>query len=272
METIQCHRRNKEPPNMAAVKKFRGYKHESKKTLRSAELNADPILRRISALFRECLEIDTGVSSFEDHSKAAASGVNGLESVYYTPEDVERFTLSLTEFQHHDNFIHRAGLFLSYLINDGAHDRYVIQTSHLSERLECIGYLNTKNIIIEGPAGNSVGLGMIKGSIIVRGDADGFVGKEMRGGELTVTGNVGTLMGWRMRGGHVFVHGNAGNRVGKWMFGGRITIKGNAGEGFGEIMHGGELHIAGDFVNLGYVFGGKIFHKGELVRDVTYKD
>jgi formylmethanofuran dehydrogenase subunit C len=51
------------------------------------------------------------------------------------------------------------------------------------------------------------------------------------------------------------------------MAGGRITIEGNAGKLVGNHMRGGEIRLNGDFVSLGAVKSGKVYHKGKLIVD-----
>jgi glutamate synthase domain-containing protein 3 len=114
----------------------------------------------------------------------------------------------LTEFQDEQDFIWRAGLLLSALINNCEESSFVIHTDLLTQPLDYIGYGNTKNIIVQGDANHCVGRHMKNGTITVRGNAGSFVGEGMAGGVIIVEGNTGSRAGSSMTGGEIHTFGS----------------------------------------------------------------
>jgi formylmethanofuran dehydrogenase subunit C len=115
-------------------------------------------------------------------------------------------------------------------MNSSKEDKFVIHTAHIAQPIHLIGHRNTKNIIVNGNACNSVGYGMRGGSIIVKGDAGSLIGSRMEDGTIAVNGNAGVFIGARMSGGEIHIEGGHGS-------------------------------IADNIIH------GKIFHKGKLIVD-----
>jgi len=156
--------------------------------------------------------------------------LEAIKDVHYSARDVEAFAVALSEFQHEFAFAFKAGVLLSALINKSDETRFFIPTHHLDTLICCLGYRNTKNIIVNGNLSAWTGQSMQSGKIIVNGNVDNGVGKEMEGGSITVNGNAAEVVGWSMKGGEIH-------------------------------LNGGYEGIAGDVK-------GKIFHRGKLVVDV----
>jgi len=181
-------------------------------------------------------------------------------------ERITEFSLLLGEHENNTHFESFTGCYLSALINESKDKDFKIITNHLTKTIDYIGYENTKNIDVNGNAGNWVGNGMKDGKITVNGNAGNLVGDEMKDGEITVNGNARNGVGWNMKNGKITVNGNAGDVVGFEMKGGEITINGNAEGGVGYEMKDGEIHLNGDYKSLsGYIPGGNIYHKGKLI-------
>jgi hypothetical protein len=204
--------------------------------------------------------------------------------IQYSSEDVELFSLIIADFQEEKIFSRKAGIFLSALVNAGKDDNYTIRTNHLEKSIENLGYRNTKNLVVKGFGGGTIGsemeggsitvhgnvadwagIRMKGGSIIVNGDAGAFVGSWMKNGTIMIKGNAGGVCSSNMKGGSVTVEGNAGHMAGEDMCAGTLIIKGDAGERLAENMKGGEIFVGGSIESLGKIKGGKVYKNGKLI-------
>jgi formylmethanofuran dehydrogenase subunit C len=299
MEAAMQRKKRGEISQVAALSRFGKYRPEVEKAVRGAEIVEDETLKQLFAAWKKFKsKIDTRV----DYNNALALA----RSLEYSASDVEKFSIALVEFQDEYRFVSKAGLFLSALINNGMENDYTIHTGHLDRWPFHIGYLNTKNIAINGNAGHECGetmksgsitvngnsgyscgglmedgsisvtgnarsgcgAGMKGGSIIVNGNTGANCGTSMVDGSITVNGNVRRECGVGMKGGIITVKGDAGGGIGHWMNGGIITVEGDAGGGIGELMEGGEIRIEGEIGSIvEYMNHGKIYHKGRLIVD-----
>lgn len=280
---------------------FGKYKPETQQPVRKLKVQGDETLRELKKVFKRFLRKkikETQERGFFTEQDVAKEMIRGI---FYTAEDVEKFSLALAEFQDKKDFAEKAGRFLSVLINEGKDSDYIVHTRHL-EHISYIGIKNTKNITIEGHSGYAAAYGMSGGRIIVNGDVELDAGEFLSGGELILNGNATSRIGYHMSGGKIVLHGNIENSsgyssvgdvmvggevmifgnvnysVGSSMKGGKITIYGNAGENIGEMMEGGEIHLEGDYKSLAGHYpnpyidkyrAGLIFHKGKLILDRT---
>ena len=189
----------------------------------------------------------------------------GLNAVYedmqhLTPvasaEDIEKFSKLLKPFQTLENFDFLAGLYLSSLINNSVDSDFRISLSSEEKRIRSLGYLNKKNIIVNG---NIYGIGsLISGNIEVTGDCEEI--KNIYGGNILVRGNC-DYPGQCMTGGFVEVLGDA-SCVGSSSSRGKIIIHGNVLHYVGD-NSSGEIHIGGHSHKVGFGSnGGKIFLHG----------
>lgn len=205
----------------------------------------------------------------------------------YTAEHVKLFSLEIVEYQGDVNFTHKAGLFLSALIDKAEETDFKIYTQHFPQPPHHLGFSNRKNVKIIGNVGNFLGREMESGTIevsenaenlvghflhggkiIVKGDAEDRIGDMMMDGEIIIEGNVGDDLGLLMKKGTILVKGNAGNGVGRAMEGGKIDIEGNAGEEVGDSMQGGEIDIRGKHKRLGDIREGTIYRSGRVIMGV----
>ena len=259
-ETItreQKQRKRIEIPRLAVSNIFGKYKKEEKKAVRAPEVIEDQTLnqlRQVWVNFQWKDEIHTWSENYPRCLKAT-------RGIQYTSKDVEKFGIALAEFADMEGFPKRAGIFLSALINKCPERDFVIHTRHL--RIDCLGYKNSKNVIIDGDIGAQLGSYMKGGRITVEGNTRSWSGISMENGEIIINGDCGWAVGQTMTGGKITVKGNAGEDAGKCMTGGKIIVNGNAGKGAGSYMKGGIVEIKG---NAGEC-AGNYLASGEIIVD-----
>jgi formylmethanofuran dehydrogenase subunit C len=272
---------------MSVSKRFGRFKDEDEKAVRAPQVAEDQVLKQLKEAWAK-VELRCGYMlrpRYIDESYSAC--LNAIKGLSYSSKDVEKFSLALAEFQETKAFANKAGFFLSALINNCQDSDFIIHTKHL-KRIGYLGANNTKNITVDGDAGNCLAVimscGRISvdgnvgdgagerlegGEIVINGNSGYELGSNMKGGKITVKGNASPSAGVFMEGGEIFIHGASGVFLGGYMKGGKITVKGNAGEAAGNGMTSGELHIEGDYESLGDVRGGKIYYKGRLLGDAS---
>jgi len=181
-------------------------------------------------------------------------------------DNITEFSLLLEEHENKKYFESFTGFYFNALINSSKEQDFKIITNYLSKTIHFIGYKNTKNIVVNGNAGQWVGSYMKDGEITINGNAGDWVGSYMKDGKITINGNAGWGVGGGMEDGKITVNGNVEDWVGWNMKNGEITIKGNAGWGVGCRMKDGEIHLCGDYKGLDrYIPGGNIYHKRKLI-------
>ncbi|NYZ74491.1 hypothetical protein H0O00_05080 [Candidatus Micrarchaeota archaeon] len=238
-------------PALAMANRFSRYKPETERAVRKVEVVEDKTLKKMKDAWKSC-----GYVYSDKYYPEMLETVKKLE---YSAKDVEKFSIALAEFRGerasaHEfgivlGFVHKAGFFLSALMNNCKDSEFVVHTNHLAKPIIYLGYRNTKNIIVNGNVGD-------------------YLGEYMEGGTITVEGTAGDRVGCSMEGGTIIVKGNAGDEVGYAMEGGTITVKGNAGDDVGERMNGGEIHLNGGYNGRAGFKHGKIFHKGKLIENM----
>ena len=230
----------------AADSRFDKYKREKPHPVRKPDIKENKALKALKEAWQS-FKYFSDDDDFEleiDHNYTEATK---LTRISYTPYDIQLFVISLAEFQDEEHFSLKAGIFLSALINNGRGSSYIIDVTHLSEKISYLGYLNNKTIKVVGNVDISLGEAMRTCSIVLEGNAGDFTGCDMSGGNLVIKGN-------------------AGQNIGHGMFGGIIIANGSVSNEVGQYMEGGEIHINGDLSSLGKdIKGGKIYHKGELI-------
>jgi glutamate synthase domain-containing protein 3 len=144
------------------------------------------------------------------------------------------------------------------------------------QRYIAAGLKNKIKIVINGTAGNDLGVFMDGTTVVVNDNAQDAVGNTMNSGEIIIYGNAGDIIGYGMRGGEIYIKGDVGYRVGIHMKAYKenfpvIVIGGDAKDFLGEYMAGGLIIVlglnknntpVGDFVGTG-MHGGKIFVRTE---------
>ena|GEM_PF-699951 len=250
--------RNK-PTRLAASSRFGPFKPESEQRIRSVLVQQDPKLEAMMAAWKSV------EYSGQNSGECYGNCVTAVRNRDYSAKEVERFSLSIAEFQNEDGFGKKFGLFLSALVNEGKNRKYTLRTGHLGVKIECLGYENIKHVTVKGDAGKYFGYMMKRGRIFVDGNA-ADCGYEMRG-TIIVTGDVTGQCGSFMRGGRILVEGNACHCGGS-MHKGKITVRGNVTDDCGSQMHGGKIMVDGDVRGLcgSGMNGGRIHVKGDIVR------
>ncbi len=235
-------------PKLSAAFRFVGFKAEPEREVRKASVEsfkAIVVLKRMWEKTSKDLKKDD-LFGVQNYSGAYAKFLKMARESRYSAKDICAFSLALAEFQGDAYFRIKAGIFLSALINNSRRADFVIHTAHLPP-IHFIGFDNKKNIVVEGDAGNRVGVGM-------------------RGGSITVKGDAGHLIGGDMTGGTISVLGNAGSHIGFFMLGGTIIVGKHAGTEVGRRMHAGEIILKGSYDDLaGYIQGGRIYHRRRLI-------
>ena len=120
------------------------------------------------------------------------------------------------------------------------------------------------NVIIEGNAGDYLGVLNAGASIRVRGNAGSYLADNMTAGSVQVEGHAGYGVGAYCYGGIVVVHGNAGDFTAVMNKGADIIVGGDVGDEVATYMLAGDLVILGDAGrNLGnYLIRGTIYVGG----------
>jgi hypothetical protein len=239
-----CVGREDTPAIVAASRRFSGYKPETEHPAMAQKVEPTRALAEMKIAWAKCVyhhdcELDWD-SKYPDM-------LAKIRDIRYSAQDIEAFSIALAGFQNMRQPSFKAGLYLSALINNCDESMFAIHSDHLGRPLDCLGYRNRKEIVVEGSVGREVGFEMEGGAIIVKGDAGHCLGEFMRGGSITVEGDAGAGVGSMMRCGRIIVNGDAGERV-------------------GEDMGGGEIHLNGGYGGIFKDFGGgRIFHKGTLI-------
>lgn len=164
------------------------------------------------------------------------------------------------------------------------------------QRYIAAGIKKKIKFVINGTAGNDLGIFMDGAEIFVNTNAQDGVGNTMNSGEIVINGSCGDVVGYGMRGGNIYIKEDAGYRVGIHMKSYKenfpvIVIGGKVGDFLGEYMAGGIIIVlglntenlpVGDFVGTG-MHGGSIFIRSKelngcilgkevKVDEVTQKD
>jgi methylamine---glutamate N-methyltransferase subunit B len=127
------------------------------------------------------------------------------------------------------------------------------------------------NVIIEGNAGDYLGVlndgatihvtqnvgnyladNMTRGTVFVDGDALYGPGQYCYGGTIVIRGDAGNFTATMNKGGTIIVCGNVGDEVGTYMLKGELIIVGNAGKNFANYLIRGSIYIGGEWESLGH--------------------
>lgn len=125
-------------------------------------------------------------------------------------------------------------------------------------------------ILIEGDAGDYLGVlnagatikvtqnaaryvadNMTAGTVIIAGNADYGVGQYCYGGTVVVRGNAGDFTAVMNKGATIIVCGDVGNEAATYMLKGDLVVVGNAGENFANYLIRGNVYIGGKWKSMG---------------------
>jgi methylamine---glutamate N-methyltransferase subunit B len=131
--------------------------------------------------------------------------------------------------------------------------------------------LNHGEVIIDGSAGDYLGVlnagaaitvngsvakfvadNMTAGTLIIEGSAGYGAGQYCYGGTLVIRGDSGDFTATMNKGATILVEGNAGDEVGTYMLKGDLVVVGNAGENFANYLIRGSVYIGGEWKSLGH--------------------
>jgi len=126
-------------------------------------------------------------------------------------------------------------------------------------------------VIIEGNAGDYLGVlnagatirgaqdagkyladNMNSGTIIVKGDVGFGAAQYCYGGAVIVHGNAGDFTATMNKGAVIIIKGNVGDEVGTYMLKGDLVVVGNAGDNFANYLIRGSVYIGGQYHSLGH--------------------
>lgn len=116
-----------------------------------------------------------------------------------------------------------------------------------------LGVLNDgANIQVQGNAGRYLGDNMTAGQVIVEGNADYGAGPYCYGGTVVVKGNSGDFTAVMNKGANIIIGGDVGDEAATYMLAGDLVIAGNAGMNLGNYLIRGSIYIGGDWKSLGH--------------------
>ena len=186
---------------LGAADYFKRYRREKPQAVREIKVEEDQTLKQITEAWKK---FKPGLNEGKARTKAKEL----LSNIRFTAKDIEKFSLALEAFQDEKNFEWKAGYFLSVLISCCNDNDLTIHTYHLSVRINCPAYRNTKNVTINGDVGIRIGDNMTQGRIIVKGNCGAYLGSNMKGGTVIVEGDVGSWAAVGMKGGVLHFNGD----------------------------------------------------------------
>ncbi|MEW6036498.1 MAG: hypothetical protein AB1529_07845 [Candidatus Micrarchaeota archaeon] len=246
---------------LSAAKRFGRYTPEAEGRLRELQKAGTPVLDALHAAWRECAGRDgTGDERYFWTTEA-------IRYAFYSPADVEAFSIAMSGFPDGSGFPAMAGYFLSALVNGGPPGAYTLHATSAGRMIDHLGYWNSKDLLVKGPAGLSAGEEMLAGTLTIEGNAEHYLGLDAGGGMIHVEGSAGHYAGRKLKGAEILIEGDAGNGLGAFMSRGRITVLGRAGKEAGRCMRGGRIDLEGDYESMSrHVIGGEIYHRGARIR------
>ena len=133
-------------------------------------------------------------------------GLARIKDTKYSSEDVFNLSLALAAFEHEADFGFRFQRVMNTLVTLGAEDHYVIQTAHLSTKINALGFISRKkHLTIEGDVGDCAGFELRDASLVINGNAGKHLAAKMRSGDININGEFESLAD--VHGGKVFQRG-----------------------------------------------------------------
>lgn len=128
------------------------------------------------------------------------------------------------------------------------HGEIIIQ----GEAGDYVGVLNAgATITVTHNAASYVGDNMTTGTIIIEGDSAYGAGQYCYGGTLVIRGNAGDFTATMNKGATIIVCGDVGDEAGTYMLKGDLIVVGNAGENFANYLIRGCVYIGGHWKSIG---------------------
>jgi methylamine---glutamate N-methyltransferase subunit B len=145
-----------------------------------------------------------------------------------------------------------------------------VQIKNVSHLHGLAAGLKHGEIIIQGDAGDYLGVlnagatirvtqnaaryvadNMTAGTVIIEGDTDFGAGQYCYGGIVIVHGNSGDFTATMNKGATIIVCGNVGDEVATYMLKGDLVVVGDAGENFANYLICGNVYIGGQWKSIG---------------------
>ncbi|MDI7275391.1 MAG: tributyrin esterase [Anaerolineae bacterium] len=116
-----------------------------------------------------------------------------------------------------------------------------------------LGVLNDgASIRVRGNAGRYLADNMTRGTVVVDGDCGYGAGQYCYGGTIVIRGSAGDLTAVMNKGATILIAGDVGHEVATYMLGGDVVILGDAGAGLGNYLIRGALYVGGTWRSLGH--------------------
>jgi formylmethanofuran dehydrogenase subunit C len=162
--------------------------------------------------------------------------------------EVEAFSRGMHRLEKRPQFLTRAGIFLSALINSGREIFYRVDLTRMGAANK-LGYRNCKKVRAVGNVGAHAG---------VESDPTGV---------LMVDGNAGYGAGaWSS--GTLVIRDNAGDMLGLGAQAGQVEAFGSAGKYTGHLLNGGHVYVQNEIAGKGHVINGTIKQSADLIIEV----
>ena len=116
-----------------------------------------------------------------------------------------------------------------------------------------VGVLNAGAVIrVKANAARYVADNMTAGTVIIEGNTDYGTGQYCYGGVVIIHGNSGSFTATMNKGATIIVYGDVGDEVGTYMLKGDLIVLGNAGENFANYLIHGNIYIRGQWKSIGH--------------------
>lgn len=116
-----------------------------------------------------------------------------------------------------------------------------------------LGVLNAgATIRVTKNAGNYLADNMTAGTVIIEGDAGFGAAQYCYGGTVIIHGSAGDFTGTMNKGAVIIIIGNVGNEAGTYMLKGDLIVVGNAGDNFANYLIRGSVYLGGEYRSMGH--------------------
>src|SRR3989344_1746711 len=181
---------------MGSFNKFlKGLGKQEERTVSKIKVEKNPVLEELVEIYAGWINEKLWI-----WADAYQLAVDKTKHLVYSSKDISGLCLRLKDYEQHKEF-EWSGLFLSGLINKCKEEKFLLMTEHLDKEISCIGYENTKKLVVQGNTENYTGWCMSGGSITIQGNTQDTTGVYMCGGSITVKGNTQNKTGYCMRDG-----------------------------------------------------------------------
>jgi len=116
-----------------------------------------------------------------------------------------------------------------------------------------LGVLNAgATIRVEGDAGNYAADNMTAGRVLIQGNAGFGAAEYCYGGTVVIYGNAGDFTATMNKGATILVRGDVGDEAGTYMLAGKLVIVGNAGANLANYLIRGVVYAGGEVQTMGH--------------------